>query len=60
MTTSSRNPAIRSMVKTDGEEATKEFVRGYYNIPDSVTSWKDIDDAAEMKQRQRNEKAKQK
>lgn len=55
MTTSSRNPGVRKLVEQDGEEATKEFIRGYYGIPDSVTSWKDLDDAAEMKQRQMNE-----
>ena len=54
MTTSSRNAAVRNLVKTDGEEATKAFVRQQYGIPDTVTDWKDIDDMAEAKQKEMN------
>ena len=56
MTTSSRNPAVANMAKTDGEEATKAFVREHYGIPDTVTNWKDIDDMAEAIQKEQNKK----
>ena len=56
MTTSSRNPAVRAMVKTDGEEATKQYVREHYGIPDTVKSWKEIDMMAEKIQHEQNKK----
>ena len=55
MTTSSRNPAVRSMVERDGDEETKAFVRETYGIPETVKDWKDIDDMAERIQKERNE-----
>ena len=54
MTTSSRNPSVRSMAKRDGDEATKAFVKEYYNLPANLHDWKDIDDAAEASQRHQN------
>ena len=55
MTTSSRNPSIRNMIKEDGEEKTKAFVRETYGIPDTVEDWKELDDMAERIQKERNE-----
>ena len=53
MTTSSRNPFVRNMVKWDGDEETKTYVREHYGIPESVKDWKDIDDMAERIEKER-------
>ena len=56
MTTSSRNMAVRNMAETDGEEETKRFVKEHYGLDPNLTSWKDIDDAAEAAQAALNDK----
>ena len=55
MTTSSRNPAIRNMIKTDGEEETKAYVKKHYNIPEHINDWKTIDDMAYASQKKQND-----
>ena len=54
--TSSRNPAVRSMVETDGEEATKEYIGRYYGFNAMDMSWPEIDKQAEMRQQVENQK----
>ena len=49
MTTSSRNAGVRKLIEADGEEATKEYVKKHYGIPDNVNDWKTIDMMAEKK-----------
>lgn len=55
MTTSSRNAAIRNMAERDGEEETKAYVKQHYGLDPSLTTWKEIDDAAYAKQKQAND-----
>ena len=60
MTTSSRNAAVRNMIEMDGDEETKEFVKNSYGLPSHLTTWKDIDDAAEKAQAELNKQWKSK
>jgi len=46
------------MIKEDGEEATKKFVKEHYNIPDGINDWKQIDMFAKKEQMRRNEEFK--
>ena len=54
VTTSSRNKAVRNMAARDGDEEAKEFVKNSYGLPSHLTSWKEIDDAAEKAQAELN------
>ena len=55
MTTSSRKGTTRNLIKFDGDEETKAFIKEYYGLPESLTDWKDIEDAAEKAQAVLNE-----
>ena len=50
----SMNPSIRDMIKTDGEEETKAFVKQHFNIPDHIEDWEIIDQMAKRIQKERN------
>ena len=60
MTTSSRNTGVKNLIKFDGDEETKAFIKKYYGLPESLTEWKDIEDAAEKAQAVLNEQRKAK
>ena len=56
----SKNPAVNSIIKTDGEAETKAFVKRHYNIPEHIEDWETIDQMAERIQKERNKARKAK
>ena len=53
MTTSSRNPAVDSW-KDETDDEKKEYVRNYYNIPDTIDDWPTISRMARIAQKKQN------